>query len=111
MLLRVVRVTVAPGKHGEYWSWAKEIVELWDSAGVRRAGGPFSSAGPAGEDIANWLTFHESEDQAREEFRALYSTVRGAELIARRPPLVSDTVTVTFPAWDGAGPPPLPPVF
>ena len=103
MYLRCVRVTIAPGRRNDYWAWAKEILGLWEDHGVRRAGGPYSLTGAAGEDIGLWLTVHDSEQQAREQFQALYSAGRGKELIALRPPLVAETTGGSFGQWDGRG--------
>ena len=111
MLLRVVRVTIAPGKAGAYWSWAKDIVRLWDEAGVRRAGGPYALKGARGEDVALWLTVHESEEQMRLEFQQLYSAGRGKALIDVRPELVAETQGSAFGEWqpgDSSAPPPPP---
>ena len=104
MILRSVRVTIAPGKYDAYWSWAEDIVALWDAGGVRRAGGPYNLTGPGGENVALWLTVHESEEQARDEFTALYSSGRGKELIEARPALVSASESAAYTEWTpGAG--------
>ena len=103
MHLRVVRVTIAPGRTEAYWAWSRDILELWDEAGVVRAGGPYAATGANGEDIGIWLTVHDSEQQAREQFQALYSAGRGKELIALRPPLVAETTGGSFGQWDGRG--------
>lgn len=103
MLLRVVRVTIAPGREADYWAWSRDILRLWDEHGVRRAGGPYAGRGAGGEHTATWLTVHESEEQAREEFRSMYSGGRGQELIALRPPLVANTTSDHYPDWDGTG--------
>jgi hypothetical protein len=106
MYLRVVRVQLVPGKFNDYWSWASEIVALWDDYHVIRVGGPYRHRGPAGEDIAIWLTAHETEAAMRDEFRDMYASERGAALIARRPPLVAETTTAAYADWDGTIPPP-----
>ncbi len=109
MHLRVVRVTIAPGKTEAYWAWSAEILKLWDEAGVVRAGGPYATKGPSGEDVGVWLTVHESEEQAGKQFQGLYEAGRGKELIALRPPLVAETTGGSFAPWDGAGSAPLAP--
>jgi hypothetical protein len=109
MQLRGVRVTIAPGKSDEYWAWAKEIVALWDAHGVKRAGGPYRLRGPAGEDVALWLTVHGEDDDIRDEFQRMYSAGRGKELIEQRPPLVSETTSTLSEHWDLGGDPPAAP--
>jgi hypothetical protein len=104
MFLRVIRVVIAPGQTDAYWSWAREILRLWDAHGVQRAGGPYATKGPNGEDIAIWLTVHADEASIRDEFRAMYSESPGKELIARRPPLVAETTSQIHPAWDVSAP-------
>ncbi len=111
MYLRVVRVTIAPGKTEAYWAWAREILQLWDAAGVVRAGGPYAATGTAGEDVGVWLTVHESEEQASQQFRELYATGRGKELIALRPPLVAETTGGSYASWDGDGGAPAAPAW
>ena len=102
----MVRATIAPGKTAAYWAWAKQILELWDAAGVRRAGGPYAAKGADGEEIGLWLTLHETEEEMLTEFQRLYADGRGKELIAERPPLVAHTAVETYPDWDTSGPPP-----
>ena len=99
MILRSVTVTLATGKEADYWTWAEDILDLWDASGVQRAGGPYLSTGPNGEQIATWLTVHESEDAAREQFRLIYSEGEGARLIALRPALVSNSVSAAYTQW------------
>jgi hypothetical protein len=111
MQLRTVRVTIAPGKTGDYWAWARDIVALWDAHGIKRAGGPYALKGPAGEDVALWLTVHDDESEIRGEFQAMYAGGRGKELIELRPPLVSETTSSLSEDWnpaDGSGPPTAP---
>ena len=107
MILRAVTVTIATGQQEAYWSWADEIVALWDAHGVRRAGGPYRrhlEAGRGEADVTLWLTLHEDMAEIEGEFRTLYGEGRGQALIERRPPLVAET-TVTyfdsFPFEDG----------
>lgn len=110
MILRVVRTVIAPGREADYWAWSAEILALWDEAGIRRAGGPYSMRAPGGEEVGVWLTVHESEEQARSEFQSLYAEGRGSDLIALRPPLVASTTTDLAVDWDpSSGPPPPPP--
>ena len=113
MYLRVVRATIAPGMTEAYWAWAKRILDLWDAAGVRRAGGPYAAKGSAGEDVGVWLTLHETEAAMRDEFRRLYADGAGRDLIAERPPLVAHTTVESYPDWDQRGPgaPPSPPAL
>lgn len=99
MILRAVKVTIAPGQSDAYWSWARDIVALWDEGGIRRAGGPYDLSGASGESIALWLTVHESEEAARTAFQSLYSSGRGKELIEQRPNLVSATDVTTYTEW------------
>ncbi|MFN0146031.1 MAG: hypothetical protein ACKVT1_05940 [Dehalococcoidia bacterium] len=106
MYLRVVRATIAPGMTDAYWAWAKRILDLWDAAGVRRAGGPYAATNAAGEDAGIWLTIHETEAEMRDEFQRLYADGPGRELIAERPPLVAHTEVETYADWDVSGPPP-----
>lgn len=99
MILRSVRVTLAPGKTEEYWAWAREILDLWDAHGVKRAGGPYAMSNPDGADVALWLTVHNSEEEVAPLFRGIYSEGRGAELIALRPAMVSESVTTVLENW------------
>jgi hypothetical protein len=103
MYLRIVRVTIAPGKTEAYWAWAREVLDLWDENGVRRAGGPFAGKGAAGEDIATWLTVHQGEAEAQTEYQVMYAAGRGREIISRRPPLVAETVTSLHGDWEQRG--------
>ena len=108
VFLRVVRVTIAEGKTEAYWTWSKDIVRLWDEAGVKRAGGPYAMKGERGEDVALWLTVHDNEEQMRSEFQELYGSGWGKELIEVRPGLVAETQGSAIPDWnplDGAAPP------
>ena len=110
MFLRSVTVTIAPGKTEAYWEWAKEIVDLWDSHHVTRAGGPYRWRAADGKEMALWLTVHENEDEIANEFRTLYAEGRGRELIEQRPPLVEHTDSAVFSEWDrAAGVAPAPP--
>lgn len=105
--MRVVRVTIADGKTEAYWVWAKDIVRLWDEGGVRRAGGPYALKGDRGEDVALWLTVHDTEEQMRSEFQQLYGSGWGKELIDVRPGLVKETQGSAMPDWnplDGSAP-------
>ncbi len=100
MIMREVRVTIAPGKRDDYWAWARDIVELWDAHGVRRAGGPYrlqDDSDGQSRDVALWLTLHESMAEIEDEFRTLYSDGPGKALIEQRPPLVAET---THDYWD-----------
>ncbi len=99
MILRSVRVTLAPGKTEEYWEWAKDILALWDAHGVVRAGGPYAMKNPDGADVAIWLTVHNSEEEVTPLFRGIYGEGRGKELIALRPAMVSDSVTTVLENW------------
>ena len=111
MILRSVTVTIAPGKTEAYWAWAKEIIDLWDSHGVVRAGGPYRWSGAEGKEMALWLTVHESKDEIANEFRTLYAGGRGRELIEQRPPLVEHTDSATFSQWDTRAEAPPPPAW
>ena len=112
MILRSVTVTIAPGKTEAYWAWAKDIVDLWDSHGVKRAGGPYRWRSADGKEMALWLTVHESEDEIAGEFQRMYSEGRGRELIEQRPPLVEHTDSGAFTQWDmGSGEAPPPPAW
>lgn len=110
MYLRVVTVTIAPGKVEAYWAWAKEVIDLWDEAGVVRAGGPYRGSGAAGEALAIWLTLHASEEDIRGEFERLYASGRGRELMQERPALVAATSGEVHAPWRpaAAAPPPAP---
>ena len=109
MYLRTVRVVLNEGKYGEYWAWAKDIVDLWDDANVIRAGGPYQAADPEGQHVALWVTVHNTEEECAELFRELYATPQGTALIAKRPPLVKETTTAAFHEWDRSQPaPPVP---
>lgn len=109
MYLRTVRVTLNDGKFDEYWAWAKEIVDLWDSASVIRAGGPYKFTDPAGQNVALWITVHNTEEECQKLFADLYKTPEGARLIGLRPPLVKETETRAFHEWDRSQPaPPVP---
>ena len=99
MILRAVYVNIAPGRTDDYWAWTREILALWDAHGIRRHGGPYRGHSD-GSDTAVWLTLHESDEDAREEFRVMYSTDEGRELLARRPPLVEETTMATYTAFD-----------
>lgn len=109
MFLRAVTVTIAPGKTEAYWEWAKQIVDLWDSHGVVRAGGPYRWQTAAGREMALWLTVHETEEEIAGEFRTLYAEGRGKELIEQRPPLVEHTDSAIYREWDLAAGPALAP--
>ena len=111
MQLRTVRVTIAPGQTATYWAWARESVALWDAHGIRRAGGPYAFKGPDGEDVALWITVHDDGGDVREEFREMYSSGRGKDLIEQRPPLVAETTSTLSNDWDIEGPPPPPPAW
>lgn len=100
MILRAVFVTIAPGQTEAYWAWSREILVLWDQHGVRRHGGPFRGTGPDGEDTGLWLTLHDSQESATEEFRQVYSTAEGRELLDRRGALVSDTTLANYSPFD-----------
>ncbi len=100
MILRAVYVTVEPGRNDDYWSWADDILELWDEHGIQRHGGPYKSKGPDGEDTAVWLTLHHSEQHAHDEFRAMYTTEAGRALLEKRPPLVADTSVINYTPYD-----------
>lgn len=101
MILRAVHVTLAPAQQDAYWAWTREILALWDAHGIRRHGGPFKGQDSDGKDTAMWLTLHESEQQAADEFRNMYSTPAGRELLERRPALVSETTLVNYSPFDG----------
>ncbi len=101
MILRAVYVAIAPTQKDAYWAWAREILALWDANGIRRHGGPFQGRGSNGEDTAVWLTLHESEQTAGDEFREMYSTPAGRELLERRPALVSDTRLENYSPFEG----------
>jgi hypothetical protein len=58
-----------------------------------------------------WLTVHESEEQARQQFAELYAGGRGKELIALRPPLVAETTGGSWAPWDGRGDAPAAPAW
>jgi hypothetical protein len=103
MHLRIVNVTIAPGKTGDYWDWAAEIIALWDRHGIRRAGGPYRMANSRGQDVGIWLTVHDSAEAGRDEFARMYATEEGKALIARRPPLVADTTFSTGEDWSPPG--------
>jgi hypothetical protein len=109
MFLRVVRVVIAPGQKEAYWSWAREILDLWDAGGIQRAGGPYATKGPDGEDIAIWLTVHSDESANASDFRKMYSEGHGKALIERRPPLVSSTTSELHADWNQANPEAAPP--
>jgi hypothetical protein len=111
MHLRIVNVTIAPGRTEDYWAWAGEIIALWDRHGIRRAGGPYRAKSPAGADVGIWLTVHDSAERAQHEFGAMYATPEGKALIDRRPPLVAETTFSTGDDWDPSqgAPPMLPP--
>ena len=100
MILRAVYVTIAPGRTDDYWAWAHDIVALWDQHNIKRHGGPYKGSGADGEDTAVWLTIHTSEQAAHDEFRAMYTTPDGRELLDKRPPLVADTQVVNYTAFD-----------
>ncbi|MFN0095515.1 MAG: hypothetical protein ACKVVT_12170 [Dehalococcoidia bacterium] len=100
MFLRVVTVTIASGQEDAYWAWSREVLALWDARGVVRAGGPYAAAGAEGESLAIWLTVHASEAEMRDEFTRLYADDPGAALMARRPPLVANTLMSTYAPWD-----------
>lgn len=109
MYLRTVRVTLNEGKFDEYWEWAKEIVTLWDGARVIRAGGPYKFKDASDQDVALWITVHNTEEECRQLFADLYQTPEGARLISLRPPLVKETETRAFHEWDRTQPaPPVP---
>ena len=99
MILRAVYVTIAPERNDDYWAWTREILALWDQHGIRRHGGPFRGLGEAG-DQAVWLTLHDSEEAALNEFREMYQTTEGRALLERRPPLVSETTVANYMAFD-----------
>ncbi len=99
VILRAVTVTIAPGQSDAYWSWAHDIVALWNECGIRRAGGPYELSGSSGESIALWLTVHETPEDARTAFESLYSSGRGQELIERRPSLAAATYVATYDDW------------
>ncbi len=100
MILRSVYVTIAPGCTADYWSWASEIVTLWDKHSIQRNGGPFLGKSPNGEDTALWLTLHDSEQRATEEFREMYKTPEGRELLERRPALVAETILANYSPFE-----------
>ena len=103
MHLRAVIVTIAPGQTEAYWEWARDIVALWDAHGIRRASGPFRAKAADGADMAVWTTAHDTLEEIEGEFREMYATDRGRELIAQRPPLVSHTALRIYEQWDGTG--------
>ena len=110
MILRSVKVTIAGGQYDAYWSWSREILKLSEKGGIRRAGGPYSYSGPNGEQVALWLSVHESESDASSEFKALYASGLGRELILKRPDMVSASETATYSDWsEDEGVPPAPP--
>jgi hypothetical protein len=96
MILRAVFVTIAPERTADYWAWGREIVALWDSHGIVRHGGPFMGEGTDGEDTAVWLTLHDSEQGAEDEFRSMYGTPEGRVLLERRRPLVDETSIANY---------------
>ena len=98
MIMRAVTVTIAPGKRDDYWAWARDIVELWDSKGVKRAGGPYRLR-EEDQDVAAWLTLHENMAEIEDEFRTLYSDGVGKTLIEQRPPLVAETTVAYYDEW------------
>ena len=99
VILRAVNVTIAAGQHDAYWSWADEIIVLWDAHGLRRSGGPYRQRSEAGEDdVALWLTLHEDMSEIEGEFRTLYSEGEGKALIERRPALVAETTVAYYDA-------------
>jgi len=99
MVYRVVTVTIQPGKTEEYWEWSREIVQLWHEVGVNTLG-IFQAKGEEGQDLAIWITTHESEEEAQQQFGQMYGTDKGQELIAQRPPLVADTRTMWMQLWE-----------
>ncbi|OAI40574.1 hypothetical protein AYO38_05735 [bacterium SCGC AG-212-C10] len=103
MYLRIVRTTIAPGQSEAYWAWSRDILDLWDAHHIRRAGGPFVTTDAAGDEIAIWTTVHDTAEEMTTEFRSMYSTDRGKELIAQRPPLVKATAVSSYPTWDQRG--------
>jgi hypothetical protein len=98
MIMRAVTVTIAAGKEADYWAWAREIVELWDAKGVRRAGGPYRSR-EGEQEVGLWLTLHDDMTEIEDEFRTLYAEGAGKALIERRPALVSDTTVAYYDSW------------
>lgn len=100
MIMRAVFVTIAPDSTEAYWSWARAILALWDKHGIRRHGGPFQSKGPDGEDTALWLTLHDSEQAASDEFREMYATPEGRELLDQRPALVRETTLQNYSPFE-----------
>jgi len=101
MILRAVFVTIAPGQTDAYWAWAAEILALWEQHGIRRHGGPFRGKGPNGEDTGLWLTLHDSEQTAIDEFREMYAAPDSRALLDRRSKLVTDTTLETYSPFEG----------
>jgi hypothetical protein len=113
MYLRIIRTTIERGQEAAYWAWSRDILDLWDAHGIVRAGGPYVTKSGDGYEVALWLTVHKDPESARSDFREMYATPRGMELIAQRPALVARTDASLHGDWvqRGEEPVPAPPVL